>query len=486
MFLFAIPLRRITARSCVDALGQIFLRHSYIPQLLITDQGSQFISNLMKEATSLFDIELRHATVKHPQTIGLLERSHAGIKKTLKIYENRGHTNWHQYVDYAVFANNNAYNPDTRSTPVEMFSGQAPMKAHDMRFGVNKFDEKEMRFEPTAEIQDRLRAMWQTQKDHLVANYIKHKEYFDQFAKANPLKLHSHVLLLNPALDTQKQIMDKMEPKWLALYRVEQIFSDQNYLVRRVKTNHTQNVHRIRLKPIIPREEVLDIEEVDRNKFIQDPEWAEQYLEPNLFDRFRERILRENQDIDPADPDWQQDLQDALPTVKPNKQRFYCSTHPSLSSTHLPQRPTKKTLTNGTGKSTKRLPLRRVTRAETRRMAQPKQPARRDEEQPREALGGTPRVHPGPLRGYTRCRDAEPSRGYASARDADPLGGTQAYTNADPLGATRNTNADPLGGTQGTNADPLGGTHGANPGPLGGTTTGNAGPLGGTQSVAAS
>ena len=59
----------------------------------MTDEGSQFTSNLMKDVTDLLDIELQHATVKYPQTIGLLERAHANLKKTLKICENQTGTN---------------------------------------------------------------------------------------------------------------------------------------------------------------------------------------------------------------------------------------------------------------------------------------------------------------------------------------------------------------------------------------------------------
>ena len=109
-YLFAAPLRRVTSQAVTHVPTQIFLKHTYIPKILLTDEGSQFTSKLMKDVTTLLDVELGHATVKHPQTIGLLERAHAGLKKTLKIYENTHHSDWHKFLDYAVFR------PQTQTT----------------------------------------------------------------------------------------------------------------------------------------------------------------------------------------------------------------------------------------------------------------------------------------------------------------------------------------------------------------------------------
>ena len=84
--------------------------------------------------------------------------------------------------------------------------------------------------------------------------------------------------------------------------------SHQNYLVRKVGTHHTQCVHRIRLKPIgqLPQD-LSDIEVVDKAKFVQDPDFSEQYLEPTLFDKFREQVLWKQEPTE-IDPEYQEDL----------------------------------------------------------------------------------------------------------------------------------------------------------------------------------
>ena len=288
-YLFAAPLRRVTSQAVAHVLTQIFLRHTYIPKIIVTDEGTQFTSKLMKDVTNLLDIELSHATVKHPQSIGLLERAHAGLKKTLKIYENSNHTDWHKYLDYAVFAHNTNYDPQTKTTPSDLFHSFAPNKALETRFQVPH--RKEPEFQTTQQIQDKLRELHKQQKHNIIERYILYKHYYDAQAQAHPLKEHSYCLLLNPKLDTQKQSMHKMLPKWLALYRVEQKLSNENYLIREVGTNHTQIVHRIRLRSYSPRHTIHDLQTIDKKNFIVDPKFPDEYRQPAIFDNAQQQIL---------------------------------------------------------------------------------------------------------------------------------------------------------------------------------------------------
>ena len=290
-YIFAIPLRRITAQNIVNALTTIFLRHSYVPEILLTDKGTQLTAELMQEVTQLMDIELRHATVKHPQTIGLLERAHASIKKHLKIYENESHTNWHQYLDYAVFAHNISWNPQTRTTPSDLFHGYTPLKAIDIRFQAP--DKERGKHLTTQQIQDNLRRLHGLQKQDLVMNYLKYKKHYDKTACAIPLKLHSFCLLLNPVLDSQKQSMHKMQPKWIGTYRVEQKCTNENYIIREIGTNYTQNVHRIRLRPYSPHVPLQDLAEIDAAKFMVDPTIPTSHLEPAIFDAAKDQLNEE-------------------------------------------------------------------------------------------------------------------------------------------------------------------------------------------------
>jgi len=61
------------------------IKHAYLPTTIISDKGSVFMSQVIKQVAEVLGITLQHATTKHAQTIGMLERTHASLRKTLKI-----------------------------------------------------------------------------------------------------------------------------------------------------------------------------------------------------------------------------------------------------------------------------------------------------------------------------------------------------------------------------------------------------------------
>ena len=60
-YLFAYPATRINATAVSKVIMDILCKHTYLPTTIVTD-----------------------ATMKHAQTIGLLERTHASVKTHLK------------------------------------------------------------------------------------------------------------------------------------------------------------------------------------------------------------------------------------------------------------------------------------------------------------------------------------------------------------------------------------------------------------------
>ena len=80
-YLFAVPR---TNGSANTELVKIFFQHSYLPSTLLSDLGTNFTAKLMAELTKLLEVKLKHATLKHPQTIGVVERSHAAPKRNVK------------------------------------------------------------------------------------------------------------------------------------------------------------------------------------------------------------------------------------------------------------------------------------------------------------------------------------------------------------------------------------------------------------------
>ena len=55
----------------------IFLKHAYVPKHILTDKGTVFTSELMKQLMETAGVKIAHATIKYAQNRGMIERSHA-------------------------------------------------------------------------------------------------------------------------------------------------------------------------------------------------------------------------------------------------------------------------------------------------------------------------------------------------------------------------------------------------------------------------
>ena len=290
-YLFAQVVTSPSAEVVAKTLMQWFMRHSYIPMGILTDKGSAFTSSLIRQLAEMLEIQLNHATVKHAQTIGLLERSHRPLKRYLKIYENQTKHDWHKFVDLAVFQHNTSYHTVLGSPPSLIFHGRIPFNPIDLRFNNKTLPKFESKFDYISDLQSKMSTLFGETKESLVLSFNKYRDYYDKKSKAFPLKVHEYCMLLNPQISNTHEKLGKLECKWTGIYRIEKILTRSNYLIRKVNTNFTQIVHRVRLKPFKPQYKVEDIQLIDDKNFCEDPLIPEVLKEPQLFDCQVEHIV---------------------------------------------------------------------------------------------------------------------------------------------------------------------------------------------------
>ncbi|KAL6423911.1 hypothetical protein ACFW04_010386 [Cataglyphis niger] len=72
----AVPLREVTSLAIADALTKNFICIYGTPKAILTDQGTNFLSALMRNLTKRFNIQYFKTTAYHPQSNGSIERSH--------------------------------------------------------------------------------------------------------------------------------------------------------------------------------------------------------------------------------------------------------------------------------------------------------------------------------------------------------------------------------------------------------------------------
>ena len=133
-YFFAYATSNQDAKTIAKVL--IISKHAHLPTTLISDKGTAFMSHVIKEVAGVLGITLKHATTKHAQTIGLLERSHASIKQALEIETGERRSLWHKYINIAVLNYNTSYHTSIGCEPSRVFHGRIPHNVLDLKLGI--------------------------------------------------------------------------------------------------------------------------------------------------------------------------------------------------------------------------------------------------------------------------------------------------------------------------------------------------------------
>ena len=100
---------------------------------------------------------------------------------------------------------------------------------------------------------------------------IKYKAYYDKKTNASKLKQFDFVYILQPKADHQGSKIPFTDFRWIGPYIIEKVLPNNNYVVRKIGSNKTQILHRMRLRQFTPRQPIPDIPVTPR-EWQPDPE----------------------------------------------------------------------------------------------------------------------------------------------------------------------------------------------------------------------
>ena len=104
-----------------DELADAFIRKVYTlhgaPDNIISDRGTQFVSQFWKHLSERLGIELKHSSAFHPQTDGQTERVNAGVEQYLRQFMNFHQDDWVDWLPLAEFSANNVVSETTGVSP---------------------------------------------------------------------------------------------------------------------------------------------------------------------------------------------------------------------------------------------------------------------------------------------------------------------------------------------------------------------------------
>ncbi|UYV78601.1 hypothetical protein LAZ67_16002112, partial [Cordylochernes scorpioides] len=241
-------------------IEQIFLHHG-APRFLISDRGSQFTSNLMKEVMKMCKVKHCFTTSYHPQTNGLTERLNRTLINMISMYVNTDQKNWDEILPFVTHAYNTTIQETTGYSPFFLLFGREPMSLLDddnipIDSNMNNYDEY---------IENYLDKIARTRQV-----VINNTEKTQERMKRNYDKKHNEriyepghlVAVWTPVRKIGK--CEKLLRKYFGPYRILKKLSNVNYLIE-PKDNPGQDpliVHVSRLKPYFERIDEVTHEDV--------------------------------------------------------------------------------------------------------------------------------------------------------------------------------------------------------------------------------
>jgi hypothetical protein len=239
-FTLAIPLVQQDAMTVAKAFVEEIILKFEIPQSILTNQGSNFMSDVFGNVCKILKIKRIKCTAYHSQTN--VERTHSVLVEYLRCFILEDQSNWDKWLPYATFVFNTTPLTSTGFTPHELLFGRKPnipgLLQRDPPDAVYAYDDF------VKDLQSRLQSSYEVARNNLVRHKERSKEYHDRDVNTPLFTVGDKVLLHDEWIRRRSA---KLSSPWIGPYDIVDI--DDVNVTLKLPRNRTLKVHANRLKP---------------------------------------------------------------------------------------------------------------------------------------------------------------------------------------------------------------------------------------------
>lgn len=247
----AIPLQGTTSIDISDALTKQFFARFGAPRALLTDQGANFCSSLLKHVARKYRIKQYKTTAYYPQSNGSIERSHHVLAEYLKQYVDKNN-DWDDFLEMAAFSYNTSCHEGTGFTPHELIFGKPA------RLPSSRTQREEENNETYAEYLEALFSKLHGLQEMAAENLGKAKErskhYYDQRINPQNFNIGDSVLLL------REPRTGKFGDQYTEPFKIIDILDKGNIVINYKGKKRVVHSNKLRLTRLIPRNYMLQNE----------------------------------------------------------------------------------------------------------------------------------------------------------------------------------------------------------------------------------
>lgn len=209
-----------------------------IPDILLTDQGANFTSEMFKKVCKLLKIKKIQTTAYRPQSNGALERAHRSLVEYLKCFVGDKPQDWDTWLRQAVHVHNNYPHTSTKLTPMDCLFGFTAELPSTLKGKVDPTYNFEDYF---FELRQKLQTTYQFARKNIIKTKTDRKKHYDQYTNPAVFTIGQKVLLFNQTKG------NKFSENWLGPFEVISVNNNVNTTIK--IRNKLKRVHNNKLKP---------------------------------------------------------------------------------------------------------------------------------------------------------------------------------------------------------------------------------------------
>ena len=209
---------------------EILCRHGS-PKKMLSDRGTNFLSELIAEICKLFETKQIRTSPYHPQCDGLTERMNGTLVKSLAMFTNEPQTDWDTFIPAVLFAYRTSVTSSTKFTPFELLYGREARLPIDVT--LNNETGPALSFnEHLDRIKSNLQMSQAIAKQNMEVCQQKMKKHYDRNAKDSIFKAGDLVWLHQPKVKKGKT--KKFTKKWQGPFLIHSVLGPCNFKLKRL------------------------------------------------------------------------------------------------------------------------------------------------------------------------------------------------------------------------------------------------------------
>lgn len=219
----AFPLRQVKARQVANALLQLVTRVG-IPHEVLTDQGTNFTSKLLKQVYQYLGIKGIKTTPYHPQTDGLVERFNQTLKSMLRKFVADSGADWDEWLPYLLFAYREVPQASTGFSPFELLYGREVRGPLDVMKEALEGQQPQQGMNILSyviKMRDKMESLTEQVQENMKVAQATQKSWYDRSARDRSFRPGQQVLLLLPT--TESSLLAKWQGPFTVYRKVGKV-----------------------------------------------------------------------------------------------------------------------------------------------------------------------------------------------------------------------------------------------------------------------